>query len=238
MGLADEYTIERISYSMAQEVVISSHYLHRKAPCSFAFGMFDKSGQIAGVVIYGVPVSSTLLKGICGEEESKNVYELTRLWVDDAVPKNGESFLIGNTLKLLDREIIVSYADSSQAHIGVVYQATNFIYTGLSSKFRDPKVRGLEHQHHATYANGLTNQEVREKFGDRLYWVDRPRKHRYIYFNATKNRKKQLLQQLKYEILPYPKGNRIDVGQELSTLDPLTDNETIGRGNSTAEDRQ
>jgi hypothetical protein len=147
-----------------------------------------------------------LLRGICGVEEAGNVYELTRLWVDDLVPKNGESFLIGRTLRMLDKEIVVSYADSSQNHVGVVYQATNFIYTGLSSKFKDPKVKGLEHQHHATYANGLTNAQVVEKFGaDNVYFVERPRKHRYIFFNASKGRKKELLQLLRYPILPYPK---------------------------------
>jgi hypothetical protein len=205
MTLSDNYTIERISYQMAQEVVIAKHYLHRKAPCTFAFGMFDGAGQIVGVVIYGVPASSTLLKGICGAEEAQNVYELTRLWVDDSVPRNGESWLIGATLKQLDREIVVSYADSSQEHIGFVYQATNFLYTGLSARFKDPKVKGLENQHHATYANGLTNKQVVEKYGDRVYWVERPRKHRYIIFNASKTRRKQLLKKLRYKILPYPK---------------------------------
>jgi hypothetical protein len=206
MSLSNNYTIERISYQMAQEAVIANHYLHRKAPCTFAFGMFDSVAQLVGVVIYGVPASSTLLKGICGPDESQNVYELTRLWVDDSVPKNGESWLIGSTIKQLDREIIVSFADSSAEHVGYVYQATNFIYTGLSAKFKDPKVRGLEGQHHATYANGLTNKQVIEKFGDRVYWIERPRKHRYIYFNATKTRKKVLLSKLRYKVLPYPKA--------------------------------
>ena len=205
MKLSDSYTIERIPYAMAMEVVVAKHYLHRKAPVSVAFGMFDLVGTIVGVVTYGVPASSTLLKGVCGVDEAKNVYELNRLWVDDDVPKNGESFLIGNTINKLDREIIVSYADSSQQHVGIVYQATNWIYTGMSTKFKDPKIRGLENQHHATYANGLTNSQVIEKFGDRVYWVDRPRKHRYIYFNASSSRKKALLKKLSYKVLPYPK---------------------------------
>jgi hypothetical protein len=206
MSIKANYSIQKLSYQEATQIVIERHYLHRKAPCSHAYGLINnQSNQIDGVVIYGVPASSTLLKGICGPEQGKNVYELTRLWLDDSVPKNGESYLIGNTIKLLDREIIVSYADSSQEHLGVVYQATNFIYTGLSSKFRDPKIRGLENQHHATYANGLTNAQVIEKFGDRVYWVERARKHRYIYFNAKGKRKKQLLSLLRYKHQPYPK---------------------------------
>jgi hypothetical protein len=206
--MLENYYIERISYTQAMEIVVANHYLHRKAPCSMAFGLFHKDSlDCLGVVVYGVSASSTLLRGICGVEEASNVYELTRLWVDDSVPKNGESFLIGNTLRLLDKEIVVSYADSSQNHIGVVYQATNWIYTGLSSKFRDPKIRGLEHQHHATYAHGLSNAQVIEKYGvDNVYFVERPRKHRYIFVNASKSRKKELLRLLRYPVLPYPKA--------------------------------
>lgn len=206
MSLSDLYTIERITYQMAMEVVVANHYLHRKAPVSCAFGMFDSVGQVVGVITYGVPASSTLLKGVCGEDEAKNVYELNRLWVDDSVPKNGESWLIGNTLNLLDRDIVVSYADSSQKHVGIVYQATNWLYTGMSAKFKDPKVKGLENQHHATYANGLTNAQVVEKFGDKVYWVDRPRKHRYIMFTGSKKRRKELRQKLRYSVQPYPKA--------------------------------
>ena len=203
-----EYYIKQLDYQTAMNVVIEKHYLHRKCPCSYAFGLFKQgSEEVLGVVIYGVSPSSTLLKGICGPEEQYNVYELNRLWVDDSVPKNGESFLVGNTLRKLDREIIVSFADTSQDHTGYIYQACNFYYTGLSAKFRDPKVRGLENQHHATYANGLTNQQVIEKFGaENVYFVDRPRKHRYIYFNASKTKKKQLLKKLRYPILSYPKA--------------------------------
>jgi hypothetical protein len=207
MTLKETYSIEKLSYQEATKIVIEKHYLHRKAPCSHAWGLIDNaSKEIKGVVIYGVPASSTLLKGICGPDQANNVYELTRLWVDDSVAKNGESYLIGNTIKLLEKEIIVSYADSTQNHVGIVYQATNWLYTGLSSKFRDPKIRGLENQHHATYANGLTNAQVIEKFGDRVYWVERARKHRYIYFNATGKRKKELASLLRYKPQSYPKA--------------------------------
>lgn len=207
MGLKEDYEIRKISYQEAMDIVTERHYLHRKCPVSHAFGLVRKSdSEIVGVVTYGVSPSSTLLKGICGEDEAKNVYELNRLWVDDTVPKNGESFLVGSTLKKLDREIIVSFADTSQGHLGIIYQASNFIYTGLSAKFKDPKVKGLENQHHATYANGLTNQQVIDKFGaDNVYFVDRPRKHRYIYFNANGGRRKELLKKLRYKVMQYPK---------------------------------
>lgn len=191
MKLKDKYKIKQIDYRTAMDLVIKNHYLHRQAPCSMAFGLFEKNERVVGVIVYGVSCSSTLLKGICGESEKSNVYELTRLWIEDSTPKNTESYLIGNTIKLLDKEIIVSFAEIQQGHLGIVYQATNFLYCGLSAKFRDPKVKGLEHQHHATYANRMTMAQVREKYGsENVYYADRPRKHRYIYFNAKPKRKK------------------------------------------------
>lgn len=211
MGLREQYDIEKISYEVAMDVIVANHYLHRKCPVSQAFGLVDKRDRrVVGVVTYGVSPSSTLLKGICGPEEMYNVYELNRLWVEDSVPKNGESYLVGNTIKLLDREIIVSFADTSQGHVGYIYQASNFIYTGLSAKFKDPKVKGRENQHHATYANGLTNQQVIDKFGaDNVYFVERPRKHRYIFFNCSKTRRKELLKKLRYKVIEYPKTQRL-----------------------------
>lgn len=207
MGALQKYSIKEIPYALAMETVVQNHYLHRKCPCSHAFGLFDENEELRGCVVYGVSCSSTLLKGICGEDEMQNVYELNRLWVADDVPKNGESYLISNTLKKLDKEIIVSFADTSQGHIGYVYQATNFLYCGLSAKFKDPKVKGFENMHHATYAHGMTMEQVKEKYGEEnVYYVERPRKHRYIYFNAKGRRKKELMKKLKYKILPYPKA--------------------------------
>jgi hypothetical protein len=79
MALKDEYEIRKISYKEAMDIVTERHYLRRKCPVSHAFGLVCKSDlEIVGVVTYGVSPSSTLLKGICGPEEAKNVYELNR----------------------------------------------------------------------------------------------------------------------------------------------------------------
>lgn len=197
--------IRPISYQLAMEIVVQRHYLHRTAPVSHAFGLFLEGFlEPLGVVTYGVSPSSTLLKGICGEDEAHHVYELNRVWVDDRLKTNAESFLISRSIRFLDRDIIVSFADTAQNHYGVIYQACNFYYTGLSAKFKDPKIEGID-GHHATYAHGMTNEEVIEKFGNKVTFAERSRKHRYIYFRGKKERKAELLRKLRYPILPYPK---------------------------------
>lgn len=204
MSIKERYEIKRIDYNTAMDLVVKNHYLHRKCPCSFAYGLFESS-EIIGCIVYGTPSSAPLRRGICGDSEKSNVIELTRLWIQDGTPKNTESFLIGNTLRLVDKEIIVSYAEIEQGHVGVVYQATNWIYTGLSAKRTNWTIEGID-KHCQTIADKYTSKELREIYGDKFKLVPRPRKHRYVFFNAKKKRKKQLLNKLKYGVEPYPKN--------------------------------
>ncbi len=205
MALKDLFIIERINYKTAMDIIVREHYLHRKAPCSFAFGLIEKeSKKIIGVIVYGTPSSAPLRSGVCGNDEKNNVMELTRLWIQDGTPKNSESFLIGNTIPLINKEIIVSYAEIQQGHVGVVYQATNWIYTGLSAKRTNWTIEGVD-KHCQTIADKYTSKELREVYGDKFSLVERPRKHRYVYFNAKGDRKLELINKLKYKIEAYPK---------------------------------
>jgi hypothetical protein len=208
MSIRDNYSIKPITYKQAMDMVVENHYLHRKAPCSFAFGLVENStDKIVGVVIYGTPSSSTLRSGICGTEEKNNVIELTRLWIEDGTPRNSESFLIGNTLSKVDKEIVVSYAEIEQGHLGIVYQATNWIYTGLSAKRTNWTIKGVN-KHCQTIADKYSASELREIYGEDFKSVERPRKHRYVFFNTkSKKRRKELMDKLKYKTLPYPKNN-------------------------------
>jgi hypothetical protein len=54
---------------------------------------------------------------------------------------------------------------------------------------------------------------LKNKFGEEnVYMVERPQKHRYFYLLGSKKQKKNMKKNLKYDILPYPKGqnNRYD----------------------------
>ena len=199
------YRIERIDKRDTYWFMLNLHYAKRIPSISFAFGLINNNDLI-GVVTYGTPPSSTLCRGICGDEYQKDVVELNRLVLKNN-GKNEASRLVGGSMKLLPTpKIVVSFADSAQDHYGYVYQATNFLYTGLSAKFVDPQVKGLEHQHHATYAHGLTNKEVIEKYGsENVYFIERSRKHRYIKFLGNKMEIKTMMGSLKYAVLPYPK---------------------------------
>ena len=203
----ENYTIRQIDYRTAMELIVLEHYLHRKAPCSVAFGLF-LGEELKGVVCYGTPSSAPLRGGIAGLENASNVVELTRLWVCDSVPRNGESFLIGRTIGRAGKEIVVSFAEIQQGHLGIVYQATNWIYTGLSAKRTNWTIEGMD-KHCQTLADKYTAAEIREKYGDRFSLQERPRKHRYVFINAKGRRRIELLAALKYKQQPYPKAANV-----------------------------
>jgi len=195
-------------------MVIENHYLHRRASTMFAYGLFDGE-EMLGTVIYGKPASNALCVGVCGPEESKQVIELTRLWIKDGTPKNTESYLIGNSLKMLPKEldIVVSYAEIQAGHIGTVYQATNWLYTGMSDKHVEWRLDGVtaKHSRHLFDEHGGVNG-AKAFFGDRLVKGERPRKHRYVFLRGCKKRRKELLLKLRYEQKPYPKKEALPNG--------------------------
>lgn len=203
----ERYEIRQIDYKTAMAVIVREHYLHRKAPCTIAFGLFLNE-ELKGVVCYGTPSSAPLRKGIAGPEHACNVVELTRLWVCDNVPRNGESYLIGRTVGRAGKEIVVSFAEIQQGHVGTVYQATNWIYTGLSAKRTNWTIDGIE-KHCQTLADKYTATEIRAEFGDRFSLRDRPRKHRYIFINAKGRRRQEIFSSLRYAIEPYPKKGKV-----------------------------
>jgi hypothetical protein len=207
MSIKDIYKVQPIKPFECKDWLLGKHYAKRIPSISWAFGLY-KLGALEGVCTFGTPASSTLLRGVCGDDYAQYVLELNRLVINEPQPQNVASFFVGAALRLLPKpSIVVSYADTAQNHCGYVYQACNFAYTGLSSKFLDPVVEGLEHQHHATYAHGMTNEQLRAKFGDKLSFVERSRKHRYVAFCGSRTFKNSAVRALRYEIQPYPKGD-------------------------------
>jgi hypothetical protein len=68
-------------------------------------------------------------------------WELSRLWIDDAVPANAETWLIAQAVRDIksnhpDVQCLVSYADSGQGHRGTIYRAAGWAYDGMTDSDR------------------------------------------------------------------------------------------------------
>lgn len=196
-------TVKQITSKETYDFILNIHYAHRIPSISYAYGLFDSDGEscnllnqgeLIGIITYGSPASPSLVIGVCGAEMSRNVIELNRLCLKYN-RKNEASVLVSNSFKLLPKpKIIVSYADTGQNHLGIVYQATNFLFTG-TTKARTDIDTGEKHSRHY---EGIRDYSKRK---------DRTSKHRYIMFLGSKSEKRKMLKALNYPILPYPKNN-------------------------------
>jgi hypothetical protein len=153
-----------ISRREAIALVVAHHYMHRKPPVSFCFGLIDDFGNTKGCITFGTPASHHMLIGAC-KAAPENVIELNRLWCHDDMPRNTESWFVSRALALLPPKIVLSYADTAAGHMGYIYRAANFYYAGWTDMERKtPRFDYIAPGKHSrdAFRNGFTDR-VRRK---------------------------------------------------------------------------
>lgn len=123
------------SYKAAKYAVEHWHYSRRMPdPKSVKVGVWEND-EFIGVVMFSRGVSSTNLSKTLNVT-STEIAELSRVALTEhATPV---SRIIAIALSMLRRfcpglRVIVSYADENQGHLGTIYQAGNWAYTGQSA---------------------------------------------------------------------------------------------------------
>ena len=213
MSIKNLYSIDSINSKETYSCLLNKHYARRIPSISYAFGIYKKE-QLIGICTFGSPPSNALCVGVCGEEYKSDVIELNRLCLNDDKEKNVTSYFLSNCLKRLPKpKIIVSYADTSISHTGYIYQATNWLYTGLSAKRTERYDPDNPQKHSKTVT---TTGKI--KYED-LSVRERPQKHRYIYFIGTRKQIKLYKEKLNYDVCNYPKGinKRYDASYDIQT---------------------
>lgn len=127
------FIVEQCPRSQIVDFVEKYHYSKNMngLKTSYCFRLLDGE-KLIGAIVYGKI-------GMGGVEQKytdnpDKILELKRLVCIDETPKNTESYFIGWTLRWLqkntDLEMIISYADKTYGHEGIVYKATNFDFVG------------------------------------------------------------------------------------------------------------
>jgi hypothetical protein len=108
------------------------HYLRSPAAgVKLTFGVFADGILRGALCLNAGPISAyRLVRGARPED----TMSLARLWLDDSLPKNSESRVLGVLVHVLRRftsvKFVTAYADPGAGHIGAVYQAAGWTYTG------------------------------------------------------------------------------------------------------------
>lgn len=95
----------------------------------------EVDGVPMGMVCFGLPPRETAKRYGCV------CWELARVWLDDSLPTNAETWAIGKAVRYVrnhhkDVKVLVSYADPSVGHEGRMYLAANWTPDGATDEGR------------------------------------------------------------------------------------------------------
>ena len=188
----------------AKGPLVRNHYLHSvPGGTLMAFGIF-LAARLLGALTLGVGPKNgyRLVEGAVPDD----VITLSRLWLADELPPNSESRVIAIVLRSLRRHssfrFVLAYADPSVGHVGTVYQASGWLYTGLSEPVpRYDLGDGVtRHSRSFAHAHGTHSLRYFRKHGIDVRVVPQRPKYRYLYPLDPAVR-----EMLTVPILPYPK---------------------------------
>ena len=205
-----------ISKSVADDFVTQKHYSRRASIFWAGFGL-EEDGQITGVAVYGQP--SPPIQKHAFKDRDLRLYELARVVVQSKT-KNASSFLVANSLKLLEPKpcAVISYADMEQNHCGIIYQATNWIYTGATKSHDKAYMVDGKRTHPMTLRDKGITDPTRWAKENGIEMVKPMEKHRYFQFVGDKRQRKIMREKLNYPVAgAYPKCDqkRYDDGPDL-----------------------
>lgn len=199
--------VKSIHAFQCKDWLLNKHYAKRIPSIEYSFGIFDDN-ILKGVCTFGSPPR------VMNDGESIfhtyrcKVLELNRLCVNEDLPKNTLSFFVSKCLHSLPKNTcVVSYADYSFGHTGYIYQATNWIYTGLNQIHeRQIFYNGKEVHPRTACSMGFTNISTWAKNDKNVKLGDYTKKHRYFHFLGSKTQIKMMRKDFKYKVFSYPKG--------------------------------
>ena len=213
----NDLEVKPIDCKTARGYIAAFHYSKTMPDSSrFIFGLFYKE-KLCGVCVFGMGCGKNQYTAIYRDIKNGEYIELTRLWLEDSLGRNSESYFISRCLKMLPEEIrlILSFSDEKQEHYGYIYQASNFLYLGQNKGGKmlitedgiqkHPRLLGI-YKMRRPELKDYSNEELMNLLNYK--YIEGGRKFRYVYFKD-----KKLLKRLKIKSLPYPKKTCI--------LDPL-----------------
>jgi hypothetical protein len=135
-----EWEVTPVPLSVGQELVCKYHY-SKGGSNTFVYMhvlVHKATGTLFGVA-WWLPPTRVAAESV-NKPHWKRVLALTRFVLLPEAPKNAASFLLSRSVKLIAKEgrfvSLVTYADESQGHLGIMYQAAGWAYVGRTGPYQ------------------------------------------------------------------------------------------------------
>ena len=145
---ATDWRVDTIDLKQAQELVGRLHYSGGGSnTATFRHGLFRTESwplYVSGAAWWIPPTRAAAEASTDGDW--RRVLALTRFVLDEDVPKNGASFLLSRSVRLIRQsrawDVLITYADEWQGHLGTMYRAANWEYVGKTKPERVYTLKG------------------------------------------------------------------------------------------------
>jgi hypothetical protein len=115
--------LEIASNKAVKYACLNFHYAKAIPNVGLAYNVFNKNNEWCGVICYGIGATNNIAEPY--NLKQGEVIELVRMALNGKQDSTTKAMAI--SLKLIKKN-----ADSEQGHYGIIYQATNWFYTGFS----------------------------------------------------------------------------------------------------------
>lgn len=205
--------LEKASNEAIKFSCINYHYSKSVPVNPVAFSVFNSKNEFCGCILYGYGAANNIAKAF-GFVQG-NVIELTRMALNGKQESTSKSLAI--SLKLIKKlcplvKLIVSYADSEQSHIGIIYQATNWYFIGQSIDTNLIINNKRMHRRSIDSVYGTSSLVKLKSMGHDVTAIKTKIKYKYIY--PLNKELTELCEKLKK---PYPKKSVISIDNDAVT---------------------
>ena len=200
-------TLKRATPEAVRYACLNFHYAKAVPSSSYAYNVYN-DGVWCGCIVYGGGANHYIAAPF--GMKNGEVFELVRVALNGKQTCTSEC--VAASLRQLHKDapqlkIIVSYADADQEHYGIIYQATNWIYLGLTDKGDTSAfiVCGKRMHRKSLHSHGWVQNEqwLREHIDPNAKALVTKGKRKYIFVFD-----KRLRKEWQKKALPYPKkGN-------------------------------
>lgn len=130
-----DWEVRPVELAVAEAMVARLHYSQGGANTeTYLHGLFERGRAQPRGIAWWIPPTRNAAHATY-PVDWKGVLALSRLVIEEDVPKNAATFLLARSRRQIDRTLwpcLVTYADEWQGHTGTIYRADNWEYLGMT----------------------------------------------------------------------------------------------------------
>ncbi len=217
----EKSVVKEISYKTAQFIINDYEWLGNMGTTEYAYGIFWQN-FLGGAVCFGRTGGTNVYSSVCGPQYAQHAITLCRGACVHWAHEHAASKLISTACRMMlnhGYNIFIAYSDPEAGEVGTVYQASNWIYCGMTTateKFIAPDGSVKDARLVSAYTRDRRGGSIKyrcsraeqkqQMISSGYKFFKGNKKHRYVRIIArTRKEEKQIRAAIQWPVGKYPK---------------------------------